>query len=80
MVTVEDNLIFYVKANISLIFFFYNFHKLFRYSLFAVVNHVGSLDAGHYTAFVRQHRDQWYKCDDHLITRATIKDVLNSEG
>lgn len=51
-----------------------------KYSLFAVVNHVGSLDAGHYTAFVRQHRDQWYKCDDHLITRATIKDVLNSEG
>lgn len=51
-----------------------------RYSLFAVVNHVGSLDAGHYTAFVRQHRDQWYKCDDHMITRATIQDVLQSEG
>ncbi|XP_045105886.1 ubiquitin carboxyl-terminal hydrolase 22-like isoform X3 [Portunus trituberculatus] len=51
-----------------------------RYSLFAVVNHVGSLDAGHYTAYVRQHRDQWYKCDDHMITRATIQDVLQSEG
>ncbi|XP_018016624.1 ubiquitin carboxyl-terminal hydrolase 22, partial [Hyalella azteca] len=51
-----------------------------RYSLFAVVNHVGSLDAGHYTAYVRQHRDQWYQCDDHLITRATIQDVLRSEG
>lgn len=51
-----------------------------RYSLFAVVNHVGNLDAGHYTAYVRQHRDQWYKCDDHMITRATIQDVLQSEG
>ncbi|RXG62009.1 Ubiquitin carboxyl-terminal hydrolase 22 [Armadillidium vulgare] len=51
-----------------------------RYSLFAVVNHVGSLDAGHYTAFVRQHRDQWYKCDDHIITRASVQDVLQSEG
>ncbi|XP_071443594.1 ubiquitin carboxyl-terminal hydrolase 22 [Hetaerina americana] len=51
-----------------------------RYSLFAVINHLGSLDAGHYTAFIRQHRDNWFKCDDHLITRAKIQDVLDSEG
>ncbi|KAJ8664475.1 hypothetical protein QAD02_006137 [Eretmocerus hayati] len=51
-----------------------------RYSLFAVINHEGSLETGHYTAFIRQQRDQWFKCDDHLITRARLKDVLNSEG
>jgi len=53
---------------------------IFRYSLFAVINHVGSLEAGHYTAYIRQHRDNWFKCDDHIITKANIKDVLNSEG
>jgi ubiquitin carboxyl-terminal hydrolase 22/27/51 len=53
---------------------------LSRYSLFAVINHEGSLETGHYTAFIRQQRDQWFKCDDHLITRARLKDVLTSEG
>lgn len=52
----------------------------FRYSLYAVINHVGSLDAGHYTAYVRHHRDVWVKCDDHIIKTATLKQVLDSEG
>uniref|UniRef100_A0A0N8D386 Ubiquitin carboxyl-terminal hydrolase n=2 Tax=Daphnia magna TaxID=35525 RepID=A0A0N8D386_9CRUS len=50
------------------------------YSLFAVINHVGTIEAGHYTAYIRQHRDHWFKCDDHLITKADIRDVLQSEG
>lgn len=50
------------------------------YSLYAVTNHVGSMDSGHYTAFVRQQRGKWYKCDDHQITRASLTDVLASEG
>uniref|UniRef100_T1ITV3 Ubiquitin carboxyl-terminal hydrolase n=1 Tax=Strigamia maritima TaxID=126957 RepID=T1ITV3_STRMM len=51
-----------------------------RYSLFAVVNHIGTIETGHYTAYIRQHRDQWFKCDDHLITKASVQDVLDSEG
>ncbi|XP_013788869.1 ubiquitin carboxyl-terminal hydrolase 27-like, partial [Limulus polyphemus] len=51
-----------------------------KYCLFAVVNHIGTIETGHYTAYIRQHRDQWFKCDDHLITRATVQDVLDSEG
>ncbi|RWS27194.1 ubiquitin carboxyl-terminal hydrolase 22-like protein [Leptotrombidium deliense] len=51
-----------------------------RYCLFAVVNHSGTIETGHYTAYIRQHRDQWFKCDDHIITRASIQDVLDSEG
>ncbi|XP_043205634.1 ubiquitin carboxyl-terminal hydrolase 22-like [Amphibalanus amphitrite] len=50
------------------------------YSLYAVVNHIGTLEAGHYIVYIRQHRDNWFKCDDHIITRATLRDVLNSEG
>lgn len=56
------------------------FFFLFRYSLFAVVNHQGTLESGHYTSFIRQHKDQWFKCDDAIITKASIKDVLDSEG
>lgn len=45
-----------------------------------MINHVGTIEAGHYTAYIRQHRDHWFKCDDHLITKADIRDVLQSEG
>lgn len=51
-----------------------------KYSLFAVVNHQGTLESGHYTTFIRQQKDQWFKCDDAIITKASIKDVLDSEG
>ncbi|XP_045213600.1 ubiquitin carboxyl-terminal hydrolase 22-like [Mercenaria mercenaria] len=51
-----------------------------KYSLFAVVNHSGTIECGHYTCFIRQHKNQWFKCDDHLITRALPQEVLNSEG
>jgi len=57
-----------------------NISNDYRYSLYAVINHVGSLDAGHYTAYVRHQKDTWVKCDDHIITTATLKQVLDSEG
>lgn len=52
----------------------------YRYSLYAVINHFGTLDNGHYTAYVRHQKDIWVKCDDHIITRVTLKQVLDSEG
>ncbi|KAL5018944.1 hypothetical protein ScPMuIL_004666 [Solemya velum] len=51
-----------------------------KYSLFAVVNHSGTIETGHYTCYIRQHKDQWFKCDDHMITNASQQEVLNSEG
>lgn len=51
-----------------------------KYFLFAVVNHHGSLESGHYTSFIRLTKDQWFKCDDHIISKASIKDVMKSEG
>ena len=57
-------------------FFFFSF----RFYLFAVVNHVGDVDSGHYFSFVRQHKNRWFKCDDHLVTKASIQEVLSSEA
>ena len=50
------------------------------YTLFAVINHIGNLEAGHYTSFVRQHKDRWFQCNDHQIVPASIEKVLESEG
>jgi len=52
----------------------------YRYSLYAVVNHVGSLDGGHYYAFIRHMRGMWFKCDDHWLTKVSREEVLSSPG
>ncbi len=50
------------------------------YTLFAVINHIGNIEAGHYTSYVRQHRDRWFRCNDHQVAPTTIQEVLDSEG
>ena len=57
----------------------------YEYVLTGVVVHGGSLTGGHYTAYVREGmesnaRGGWYFCNDSKISRASEKDVLNSEA
>ncbi|KAF8932162.1 hypothetical protein BGZ58_007204 [Dissophora ornata] len=49
------------------------------YNLFAVINHQGKMDTGHYTAFAK-HRGEWFSLDDHKVSLATQKDVLESKA
>lgn len=49
------------------------------YQLFAVVNHAGKIDNGHYTCAVR-HGDDWIKCDDAALTSTTFASVAASEA
>ncbi|XP_023347447.1 ubiquitin carboxyl-terminal hydrolase 22 [Eurytemora carolleeae] len=51
-----------------------------KYELFGVINHIGNLDAGHYTSYIRQHGNLWFHCNDHQILPASMSQVLDSEG
>ncbi|GMS84426.1 hypothetical protein PENTCL1PPCAC_6601 [Pristionchus entomophagus] len=53
--------------------------RSYEYTLFAVVQHEGSLDSGHYTAFVRSY-NTWYLCDDERIRAVPIEKVLAAEA
>ncbi|KAJ2730874.1 hypothetical protein IW152_004943 [Coemansia sp. BCRC 34962] len=46
-----------------------------QYTLFAVIDHVGLLDTGHYTAYAR-HRSRWFRFDDATVSKADVRDVL----
>ncbi|KAJ2719374.1 hypothetical protein GGI07_005255 [Coemansia sp. Benny D115] len=46
-----------------------------QYELFAVIDHAGHLDTGHYTAHAK-HRGQWFRFDDATVTPADTRDVL----
>jgi ubiquitin carboxyl-terminal hydrolase 20/33 len=50
-----------------------------KYELVSVINHYGSLSGGHYTCYTK-HEREWYLCNDSLVTRSTIDEVLSSEA
>ncbi|KDQ15866.1 hypothetical protein BOTBODRAFT_65156 [Botryobasidium botryosum FD-172 SS1] len=52
---------------------------LYEYELFAVVNHEGQMNTGHYTNYARL-QDQWYRFDDDKVTPATLRECLNSKA
>lgn len=59
--------------------------EAYHYVLIGVTVHGGSLSGGHYTAYVREGvepdgRGSWYFCNDSKTSRASEKDVLNSEA
>jgi len=49
------------------------------FDLFAVVNHHGKMENGHYTAFIK-HSGEWVKADDPTLTKASLRSVLMSQG
>ncbi|XP_026996022.2 ubiquitin carboxyl-terminal hydrolase 8 isoform X2 [Tachysurus fulvidraco] len=53
--------------------------SLKRYGLYAVSNHYGGLDGGHYTAYCRNAgRQNWYKFDDHEVSEISASSVKSS--
>ncbi|WVQ95581.1 hypothetical protein IAU59_002678 [Kwoniella sp. CBS 9459] len=48
----------------------------FKYDLYGVSNHMGTLSSGHYTAYVKSSKG-WQFCEDSRITKAGEKDVVS---
>nr|XP_043886134.1 ubiquitin carboxyl-terminal hydrolase 8 [Solea senegalensis] len=50
-----------------------------RYGLYAVSNHYGGLDGGHYTAYCKNAlKQRWYKFDDHEVSEISTSSVKSS--
>ncbi|XP_072933095.1 ubiquitin carboxyl-terminal hydrolase 8 isoform X4 [Epargyreus clarus] len=49
------------------------------YNLYAVSNHYGSMEGGHYTAYCKSIMyGKWYKYDDHVVTEISASEVKSS--
>lgn len=54
-------------------------HDAILYDLYAVSNHYGSLEGGHYTAYALNELDgKWYEFDDAHVRRINEKDIVTS--
>ncbi|VDM94975.1 unnamed protein product [Thelazia callipaeda] len=51
-----------------------------KYELFGVVNHLGTMESGHYTCYIRHQTNQWFQCDDQKVSRVSMEEVLSSQG
>jgi hypothetical protein len=48
------------------------------YDLYSVVNHAGTLGAGHYYSYVKhQEEDKWFCFDDSRVNEMSVKDVVS---
>ena len=51
------------------------------YQLIGVVTHKGrSAEGGHYIGWVHASGDEWFKCDDDIVTVVKTEDVLGLKG
>lgn len=51
------------------------------YDLYAVCNHTGNMNSGHYTAFCRNHRDdQWYSYNDTQVNPISESEVVTNSA
>eukprot|EP01130_Rhizamoeba_saxonica_P018194 TRINITY_DN9029_c0_g1_i3.p1 TRINITY_DN9029_c0_g1~~TRINITY_DN9029_c0_g1_i3.p1 ORF type:complete len:108 (-),score=2.66 TRINITY_DN9029_c0_g1_i3:30-353(-) len=50
-----------------------------KYDLFAVSNHSGDLNGGHYTSYV-MHNREWYHCNDSQVTYVFDPDEVQSSS
>ena len=51
----------------------------YKYDLFGICNHNGGVDGGHYTAFVKNANESWYKFNDTNVSKIKI-DELRGNG
>lgn len=50
------------------------------YELFAMVHHQGSVNTGHYMAFVKNSSGQWFKFDDSVVCYASLEEVKSTNA
>ncbi|KAJ7503328.1 hypothetical protein B0H11DRAFT_1975258 [Mycena galericulata] len=65
------------KENSSPVFSYPGPAAMYEYDLFAVINHEGQINNGHYTNYAR-FEDEWYRFDDDKVTHANLSACLNS--
>ena len=57
------------------------------YKLYAIINHTGSMNGGHYYSFIKQLNDdnktfddQWICCNDSQVNKISEEDAMSSEN
>ena len=67
--------------NLDLSKYINGYHKSdFIYDLYAVCNHIGSTNGGHYTAHVKVNNEYWFLFNDSTIQRIKDENVITQNA
>ena len=62
-------------------------HKLNEYKLHGIINHIGSMNGGHYYSFVKKLNednktfdDQWICCNDSQVNTISEEEAMTSQN
>lgn len=50
------------------------------YELYAVGNHMGDVDFGHYTSYSKNLNNEWYEYDDHSVKKMNRRHVISNSA
>ena len=50
------------------------------YELYAVCNHMGIAEGGHYNAYCKNTNNLWYQYDDHEVTKINRRHIVSSSA
>lgn len=54
--------------NLDLSSFVHGYNQAsYQYELYGISNHVGDIMGGHYSAFIKNEKNEWFYCDDNVI-------------
>ena len=51
-----------------------------NYNLYAVANHLGDSNYGHYISYCKNYNNKWYKYDDDSVIEMDEKDLVSSNA
>lgn len=52
----------------------------YRYELYGVCNHMGTMQGGHYTAYVKNANGKWYQFNDRAVSEIPERDVVTGKA
>ena len=59
----------------------YSYNNKFElYDLYGICNHIGDINGGHYTAYVKNANTKWYIFDDNIVNSISESDILSNNA
>jgi len=49
----------------------------YKYQLYGIINHSGSVYGGHYTCFIKNQNKKWYHYNDTIVKECAIKEICS---
>jgi ubiquitin C-terminal hydrolase len=54
--------------------------ETYRYELYGIINHSGSVLGGHYTCYIRNKNNQWYEFNDSKVAMINVENVITPKA